>query len=532
MKIKFMLLCNSLAAFVLSSLLLAPTCLAVTVPSIFGDQMVLQRDAKVPIWGTANPNAKITVRLGAIEVKTEADGAGNWMALLDPMTASSQAQTLTITSDQNERNVSLANVLIGDVWIGSGQSNMAGRVSSYAKNDQTLAEIAKRPDHPQIRLMVGGPKPQWVSATADNVAGFSALLFSFGERLQRDLDVPIGLMVGAVGGTPSGSWIPPKTFANSELCKQSIAEFAVTYDPQAEQKKYESALADWNERVAKAKAEGTKARGRKPNRPLGPGTSSRGGKIGGLYERFIESMVGYRIRGVLWDQGEARSGVVGVDQFTMMTELIRGWREAWGQGDFPFLFVQKTSGGGCAFSNENPITRNGNPFTPQPTGLPKRPNRGRETIDRVMYTKLMQTNHNAWMVPASDLGSGIHPTNKWGYGNRAAEVALDKVYDEAVQAYGPIYRSHVIKGNQVIISFDETGKGLTQAHSDRLQGFTIAGADGTWHWADAKISGDTVVVSSEMVPEPQRVRFAYADDRSWANLFNQDGLPALAFETP
>ncbi len=135
------------------------------------------------------------------------------------------------------------------------------------------------------------------------------------------------------------------------------------------------------------------------------------------------------------------------------------------------------------------------------------------------------------LVPASDLGSGIHPSNKWGYGNRAAEVALSQVFKTGVQAYGPTYRSHKTDGSKVIVQFDHVGKGLTTAHSSKLQGFAIASDDGQWQWAEAKIDGDTVVVWSDKVPKPTRIRYAYAAKRKWANLFNKDGLPALVFET-
>jgi sialate O-acetylesterase len=237
-------------------------------------------------------------------------------------------------------------------------------------------------------------------------------------------------------------------------------------------------------------------------------------------------VAGYRIRGVLWDQGESRSGVVGVEQDTMMSELIRGWREAWAQGDFPFIFVQKPSGGGCAFSNDDPITRNGDRFV---ATLPDIAKVG-SGEQRFLYVRLMHDNENTWMVPASDLGSGVHPTNKWGYGNRAAEVALSQVYETGVQAYGPIYRNHEIDGSKVVIKFDQVGKGLTAVHARQLQGFALAGADGDWRWAKARIDGDTVVVWSENVTTPTRVRYAFAQKRQWANLFNKNGLPALAFE--
>ena len=498
---------------------------AVTLPSMFGDHMVLQRDAPVAIWGNAEPNETITISFAEQAASAKANQDGAWRIELKPLAASKKPRTLTIESDQAETKKELKNVLVGDVWVGSGQSNMAGRVASYAKNDATLAALAEKAPFSNIRLMQGAPKPIWNEATAQAVTQFSAIHFAFGERLQRDLNVPVGLIVGAVGGTPSGAWIPPATYASSEKCKSVVAEFAKTYDSDAANRQYQAKLEAWDKAVAAAKAKGEKPRGRKPTPPVEPGESNRG-KIGGLYERFIQPVAGYRICGVLWDQGESRTAVVGVDQHTMMSELMRGWREAWGQGDFPFLFVQKPSGGGCAFSNDDPITRNGNPFV---ADLPNIARIG-SGEQRFLYVRLMHDNANAWMVPASDLGSGIHPTNKWGYGNRAAKVALSQVYKTGVQAYGPIYRSHKVAGSKVILEFDQVGKGLTTAHDSKLHGFALASDDGRWHWAEATIEGDTVVLSSDQVPKPTRIRYAYAQNRAWANLFNKDRLPALAFE--
>jgi sialate O-acetylesterase len=497
--------------------------------SLFSDHMVLQRDVDVSVWGTADVGSQVEIRFAGQTVTAKADDTGGWKLILKPLKASAEPRALTISGGDTSSTVTINDVLVGDVWVGSGQSNMAGRAASYAKNDETLAALVKQGSFPTIRLMDGGPKPTWTETTSETIPRASALLFPFGERLQRELDVPIGLILGAVGGTPSGYWIPPETFAASEQCKASIAEFGKTFDPTKDQKQYEAQLAAFEKATAAAKAAGKTYRGRKPSPPVGPGGSLRGGQIGGLFDRYIRSAVGYRIKGVLWDQGEARSGVQGVDQYIMMSELIRGWRELWGQGDFPFLFVQKPSGGGNAFSNDNPITRNGEPFSALPQATDPAVMSG---DDRFLYVRLMRDNVNAFMVPASDLGASIHPTNKWGYGNRAAEVALSEVYKTGIQAYGPMYRSHKVDGNQVVISFDQIGKGLTVAHSDKLQGFAVAGKEGTWHWADAKIDGDTVAVWSDKVPAPVRVRYAFASNRRWANLFNRDGLPATVFETP
>lgn len=509
----------------LLTVLLLPSQLSATVElsSLFSDHMVLQRDATVPIWGKADPGQSLTVSFAGQSVTAKADEQGKWRVELQPLTASAVPRSLVVQAD--DRKISVSNVLVGDVWVGSGQSNMAGRVGSYAKNDTTLAAALAKAPYANIRLMAGGPKPIWTEATNQAVTQFSALHFAFGERLQRDLDVPIGLIVGAVGGTPSGSWIPPATYAGSEKCKAAVETFSKTYDRAAVMKQYNAKLAAWEKQVAAAKAKGVKPRGRKPSPPVDPGQSSRG-KIGGLYERFIKAVAGYRIRGVLWDQGESGTGVVGVDQYTIMSELIRGWREAWGQGDFPFLFVQKPSGGGSAFTNDNPITRNGDSFAATLPDI-KRSGSGEQ---RFLYVRLMHDNPNAWMVPASDLGSGIHPTNKWGYGNRAAEVALSQVYRTEFVAYGPTYKSHAVDGRNVVIEFAHIGDGLTVAHADKLQGFAVSGADDRWYWADARIDGDKVVVSSDDVPSPTRVRYGWAQKRTWANLFNKNGLPALVFE--
>lgn len=514
---------RSLPSVLLLALLTSELAAAPTLPGVFSDQMVLQREAPVPVWGTADPGEAVAVSIAGQTATTKAGKDGKWRVELKPLKASSDPLTLTVEAKSGKATIE--DVLVGDVWLGSGQSNMAGRVGSYAKNDETLAALAKQAPFAQIRLLQGGPNPAWSEATEQAVQQFSAIHFAFGAHLQKELDVPVGLIVGAVGGTPSGFWIPPDTYAASEKCQAAVAEFNKTYDLQAAMKKYEAQLAKWEKQAAAAKAAGKKARGRKPRPPVEPGQSSRGGKIGGLYERFIQPVAGYRIRGVLWDQGEARSGVVGVDQHTMMSELIRGWRDVWGQGDFPFLFVQKPSGGGCAFADDDPITRNANAFVAK---LPNIAQAG-SGEQRYLYVRLMRDNDNAWMVPASDLGSGIHPTNKWGYGSRAAQIALSQVYKTGLQAYGPTYKSHKIEGGKVIVEFTQLGKGLTTAHSSTLQGFAVADDDGAWHWAEAKIDGDNVVLHSPQVPKPARVRYAYGQTRAWANLFNKDGLPALTF---
>jgi len=492
----------------------------------FADHMVLQQGMEVPVWGTDKPGNEVTLTFAGQTIKTPVNKEGEWSLKLKPLEASAEGRPMIVQS--GEKSLTIQDVLVGEVWVGSGQSNMAGKAAGYMKNDPTLAKLAESGPYPGIRLMSGAGQAQWLVADADSIPGYSAQLIAFGERLHQELDVPVGLILGAVGGTPSGYWMPKETYDSSELIQKEVAAFAETWNADRAQKGYEAKLAVWEKRAAEAKAKGEKAPGRKPSPPVDPGESTRGGKIGNLFDKYIRSSSGYAIRGVLWDQGEAGSGVLGLGQFTSMSELIRGWREVWGQGDFPFLFVQKPSGLGNAYSKDDPITREADKFTE----LPESANTTGGG-NRFLYTSLMTHTQDAWMVPSSDLGPMIHPINKWGYGNRGAQVALEKVYEkEGVQGIGPIYASHAVDGGKVTVTFNQVGDGLTTAHKDEVQGFALAGEDGQWHWATAEIQGpDKVVLSSEVVPAPKHVRFAYASKREWANLFSKSGLPALAFTT-
>ena len=210
-----------------------------------------------------------------------------------------------------------------------------------------------------------------------------------------------------------------------------------------------------------------------------------------------------------------------------MAALIRGWRKEWGQGDFPFLCVQKPSGGGPAWDYADPVTEKANKFSPLPGAVPAAES-GDYTYAK--YLKLMK-NPNTFLVTSTDLGPGIHPQNKSGYGARGARVALNTVYGGKAEYYGPLYASHTIKDGTVVVAFTHVGQGLAFNHGDKLQGFAIAGDDRKFVWADAAIEGDTVVVSSAAVPKPAAVRYAWFRDFAWANLFNKDGLPAQPFTT-
>jgi sialate O-acetylesterase len=490
----------------------------VKLPAVISSHMVLQRDLAVPIWGTAAPGEKVSVKFRAQEKSAVADAQGKWLVKLDPLKAGGP-DTLTVAGTNS---IALTDVLVGEVWVGSGQSNMQMNVTNYTQNDAALDKLAAG-TYPKLRLKKEGNAP-WMEATPENNRAFSALLFAMGAPLQKELDVPVGLLVGAVGGTPSGFWLSEEAYQADAACKAVVQKFAATYSLEAEQKKYAEALAKWEKDLAAAQAKGEKRLPRKPGPVLKPGECS--GKVGVLYESHIRPYIPYGIRGVLWDQGESGTAICGVDQYTLMGALIRGWRNEWGQGDFPFLYVQKPSGGGCAWDPADPLTAKAEKFA----ALPRLPAEAGNATYRETHIRIMQYPHTA-MVTSNDLGSGTHPVSKSSYGLRAVRVALGMVYGKPVEIYGPLYQSHTIDGNQVRVKFTHVGQGLAAPANEKLQGFAVAGADKVFHWAEATIDGDAVVVSSAKVSQPVALRYAWGDRHPWANLFNKDGLPALTFRT-
>jgi len=509
--------CSSLAVLALS-VLCVPSPADVTLPAVLSSHMVLQRDMPVPIWGQAAPGERVTVQFRGQTHSTQADAQGQWLVKLAPLAAGGPEQLVVKAANTSI----LEDVLVGEVWLGSGQSNMAGLVGSYQKNDPLLAKAAAL-SYPKIRLLKSGANG-WEQATPENNARFSALLFAFGVVLHKEVEVPVGLMVGAVGGTPSGNWISPVAYQADKACQQVAAEFAKTYSLQQARQQYVKDVAAWEKAVAKAKQAGAREP-RKPPEPRNPGECLRG-EIGSLYQRHIRPFIPHAIRGVLWDQGESGTAIVGVDQFTLMGALIRGWRQDWGQGDFPFLYVQKPSGGGCAWDYRDAVTSQANKFEPLPATVPATPS----GLFRELHIRIMQHPHTA-MVSCSDLGPDTHPINKSGYGTRAARVALGAAYGWKIAIYGPTYRSHQVIGNTVRVQFSHVSQGLAYRHAEQLHGFALAGEDQVFHWADAQIEGDSVLVSCPKVPQPVAVRYAWGATHPWANLFNQDGLPALAFRT-
>jgi sialate O-acetylesterase len=495
----------------------------VAVDPMFTDHLVLQRDVAVPVWGTAEPGETVTVQYvpqpggknASRKVETRAADDGKWRVDLKPMSASNTGGRLVITGNKSDDSpVEFQDVLVGEVWLGSGQSNMAYPVKNYADEDSELRQAVEGGPYPNLRLHVHG---KWVIAGPENIPEFSAMLFSFGHALHRELQVPIGLMVGAVNGTPSGSWLTEQMASDSP---ELVAMFKMNSGFES----FEAMATDWNDKRAKFKEEVKQAtqKDRKRMRFSHPGQPI------GYHFKKIEMHIPYAIRGVLWDQGEGHTGIPGVDQYTVMKALIAGWRKAWGIQDMPFLHIQKPSGGGCAWEPSS-LTGRKVPMPWEP--LPAEPlPEDRNCALNLAHIK-MGTIKNAPLVTTSDLTPGVHPVHKYSYGKRACRVALGTVYGRDIATCGPVYQSHTVKGAEIEIAYDHIGKGLAFRHGDKLQGFEIAGDDLKWEWADAVIKGDTVIVSSNKIAHPRHVRYAFNQTFPWANLFNQDGLPALMFTT-
>jgi sialate O-acetylesterase len=524
----------AICAGFLSLTAIAPA--AVHLPAVISSHMVLQQGMAVPIWGTADPNERVTVAFRDQQKTAVADAQGKWMVKLDPLKPGGP-DSLSISGSNT---VKVDDVLVGEVWAGSGQSNMDTLVSMYAAKDAPLRE-AMNTSLPQLRLFRVASPGGWKEVTPDNVNNYPAQLFYFGMLLQKALNVPVGVMEGAQGGAPSFPFISQAGFNADPAIQALLVKWDTEYPIEVEQKSYDDNLAKWKEAITAAiaanPATSTNLVTHVPDltltapidrtllnkypHPWQP-TRAVDTKAGDIFERLVRPMIPYGIRGVLWDQGEAGTGLRWVDQPTLMSALIRSWREEWGQGDFPWIYVQKPSGGGCALNPMDPVNLGAVPFAPLPPNPPGSYMSGRDDGCSIMKFP------NTFLSLTTDLAPTIHPPNKSGYATRDSRVALAVVYGQPIEYYGPIYDSFKVEGSQVRISFTHIGKGLTIPPNEKLQGFALAGDDEKWHWADAAIDGATVVLSSPDVPNPVAARYW---PFAWANLFNIDGLPASGFRT-
>jgi sialate O-acetylesterase len=489
---------KTLASFLLLSLSAQAS---ITLPAIFSDHMVLQSGKPVPVWGTADANAEITVAIAGQKKTAKADANGKWSVKLDALAVTAEPQTLTIGDK------TINDVLIGEVWLGSGQSNMGLQVqgaddyeaSKAAANAPLIRVFTESSPSASTAQTVG--KGAWVLCSPETVGRFSATLYFFGRNLYNEFKQPLGLINSSVGGTPIESWISPEAqHASAELKPffEALKQEKATFDEAKVKAAYERQVKKWAEEAKKAKAEGKPAP-RKPRDPIE--TRQRKGDVGGLFNGKISPLIPYAIRGAIWYQGEANTnGPKPPFYQAQLTLLAKDWRTRWND-EFPFAWVQLPN------------------FTREGEGWP---------IVREQMLNALSTIPNSGMAITLDIGMprNIHPTNKQEVGRRLAQWALGEVYHKDVpDTSGPLIDKATVKNGAYVLTFTHA-KGLTA--KDELAEFEIAGADGQWQKADAKIEGETVIVSSKAVPEPKQVRYAWKDNPT-ATLFNGAGIPASPF---
>lgn len=478
--------------------------IAQAVPaSVFSDHMVLQRDQPIAVWGTAGPNEAVTVALDGVTVEGAAGADGAWLLHL-PARGAGGPFDLTVRAS-NE--VVVRDVLVGEVWVCSGQSNMYW---SMDRHEDTKAALPGSGDG-QLRLLqfplvasrapLASVNARWQVAGPDTLRKFSAVAYGFGRRLRAELGVPVGLVHTSWGGTRAEAWTREDALAREEVLRPILSRWEQIYaDYPAAAAAHEAATARWERSVAEAKAAGRKAP-RRPRAPTGPDDRHAPGR---LFHGMIQPLVPMTFRGVIWYQGE--SNATRAFQYrTLLPTMIQDWRDAFGHGQFPFLVVQLA---GYRAKGQDPR----------------------------MWAELREAQAMARAVPNTevacivDLGleGNIHPPHKLEVGRRLALLAQAGTYGQSLVHSGPRFSHYTLEGDAVRVHFDHLGGGLVQ-RGDALQGFEVATADGEFEPAVAVIDGDTVVVRGE-AGAPRHVRYAW---RHWpqVSLFNQEGLPAEPFRT-
>ena len=457
---------------------------------LFASEMVLQRDAQDPIWGWTEPGKQVTVSMNGKSATTTADKDGKWMAKLGPFEAGGPFE-LTVSGPQE---VKLTNVMVGDVWICSGQSNMEMSVPNCYDREHEIAAA----NYPNIRLFtvphqiayepktgfgVNPKQPdeaKWLVCTPQNImvgewGGFSAVAYFFGRDLHEHLKVPIGLICTSWGGTIAEAW-------TSGSALKQMSDFQ-----------------DVDEKVQQAKSRQNTSSGRPASNPNVPTV---------LYNGMIAPLEPLAIKGATWYQGEANAARA-MQYRTLLPTMIRDWRSRFTGGDFPFFIVQLASF----------MAVDANPNGPQ---------QWPELREAQALTA--HTVGNSALTLAIDIGNtaDIHPKNKQEVGARLALNARAIAYGEKIEYSGPVYRDMEVKENRIVLHFDHAKGGLV---GGGVHSFAIAGEDKNFVWATATIQGDSVVVFSPKVDHPVAVRYAWANNPDQANLYNKAGLPAVPFRT-
>ena len=507
-------------------LLLSASCAfgGVKLPAVISDHMVLQANAPAAIWGWADANEEVKVEFAGQTKSTQAAADGRWLIKLDKLPTSAQSQSLTVSATNK---INIQDVLVGEVWLASGQSNMEMRIKDkmHGTVDNADAEIAAA-KHPEIRVFVQDvpfeiyqlPVPadepaqdragSWRVCSPETVGDFSAMGYFFARDLLIELKQPIGILTSAVGGTPIEAW-------TSASAQQAVPELQplledwkkrlTGFDPAGAQKKSLEDKTAW----LKTRAAALKAKQPAPKAPL-PFKNIAVMKPGGLFSSMIAPLIPYTIRGVIWYQGERNAAGPFTSLYgTQLRTLIADWRARWSD-DFHFAYVQ----------------------LPAVKGVQKLPSepKGWGVAVRDLQRRTLSVPHTS-MAITMDLGGEIngHPTNKTDYAKRLSTIVLHDVYQKAIALpTGPLFKTAIAEKDKMILTFDYAD-GL-KPKAGELEGFAIAGADGKFVWATAKVESGKVIVWNEKITEPKTVHYSFAGMPK-GNLVNAADLPASPFRT-
>ena len=491
-----------------------------TVPHFFSDHMVLQRERAVSIWGKANALTEVKVEFKGKSTQTKADADGKWLVKLETGVADAKGATMLIQSGAEKKEI--VDILVGEVWFASGQSNM----SYQMKASPQYAGLTKKSTHPNLR-MFDAPRVtavhaqddipgKWAAATPETVPNFSAVAFFFARKLHLDLGIPIGVINSSWGGKPVETFTSREalnTLPGTKSLVDAQLKADANYDEKIAQEVYQKKLKNWQEMNQQDAKKAANQRGKSAQRPAPPKRPlDLEGKPGVLFNSMIHPFIGFTLRGAIWYQGEGNTYVNAVPYDLTLPLMINDWRKRW-DDDFSFYYVQLAN-------FQQPSTA---PGTAHPWPLLQ---------DRMRL--VLATTPKTGMAIINDVGAAndIHPKNKKDPGERLALWALAKDYGKDITYSGPLYQSNEIKGDAIRVTFAQSGMGLKSRDGCELKRFEIAGADQKWHWAEAKIDGkDRVMVRSTEVKQPVAVRYAWAANPEGANLVNSEGLPTSVFRT-
>lgn len=512
---RFLISIRTVGLFVLL-LAINKVCLAeVKLPSLFSDNMVLQRERANPMWGWSQAGETIIVTIAEQSVMTRADKEGHWQVALPKLPAHRKPLELQVKGSSGSKVV-LKNILVGDVWFCTGPSNIFWPVH---RCDHAKREIATA-KYPNIRFFTvkkgTADVPQkdcqgdWTACSPQTVGDVSGIGYFFSRRVHREINVPIGLLQSFWGGSRVESWTSREALKAQPSLKPILQEWDDTFrkfDSGKSRTEYQKQLKQWQLLAAKARDQGKKPPA-KPKAPANPHLSQH--RPASLYNAMVAPLIPFGIRGVISYQGLGNLYWAEHSRVLMAT-MIRDWRARWNQGPFPFGMVQPA---------------------PYPCGKWAMRHRDAYSMQRESQLQVLDEVPHTGIALTMDIGdlNELHFTNKQDVARRLAAWALTTVYQRNVPYAGPVYQSMTVQGNKVRIRFKHTGKGLSTADNQPPTHFTIAGADKKFHPATATIDGHTVIVHCKQVSRPVAVRFAWSDT-AIPNLINSDGLPASLFRT-